>query len=58
MRRVLTFSVPVQEEIEGVESDNSVVTAIGCHRALCYTKLASKRSSFGLTITLVTGEGC
>lgn len=28
MRRVLTFSVPVQEETEGVESGNSVVTAI------------------------------
>lgn len=28
MRRVLTFSVPVQEEMEGVEGDNSVVTAI------------------------------
>ena len=24
----MTFSVPVQEEIEGVEGDNSMVTAI------------------------------
>ena len=28
MRRVLKISVPVQEKKEGIESDNSVVTAI------------------------------